>query len=86
MVKSGPGVSEQAVENADELLAKEQELEQKLYREHERLMEKELILEEVSELSDRLRKQAVNGRDYTLDLAKKVNNYQHRCCDVGAWH
>jgi hypothetical protein len=77
VVKSGPGVSEQAVENADELLAKEQELEQKLYREHERLMEKELILEEVSELSDRLRKQAVNGRDYTLDLAKKVNNYQH---------
>jgi hypothetical protein len=65
------------LETVDELQAKEHELEQKLYREHERLMEKELILEEVTELSERLRKQATNGRDYTLELAKKVNNWQH---------
>jgi len=76
-VKRGPRGADNPSENAEELTAKEQELEQKLYREHERLMEKELILEEVTELSDRLRKQAVNGREYTLELAKKVNNYQH---------
>eukprot|EP01001_Neometanema_parovale_P004645 NODE_166_length_3074_cov_85.501864_g153_i0.p1 GENE.NODE_166_length_3074_cov_85.501864_g153_i0~~NODE_166_length_3074_cov_85.501864_g153_i0.p1 ORF type:complete len:935 (+),score=319.38 NODE_166_length_3074_cov_85.501864_g153_i0:91-2895(+) len=73
-VKKGPNAADP--EAHETLLSKEQELEQKLYREHEKLMEKELILEEVSELSDRLRKQAVNGRDYTLELAKKVNSYQ----------
>eukprot|EP01012_Entosiphon_sulcatum_P040232 TRINITY_DN53874_c0_g1_i1.p1 TRINITY_DN53874_c0_g1~~TRINITY_DN53874_c0_g1_i1.p1 ORF type:complete len:965 (+),score=292.98 TRINITY_DN53874_c0_g1_i1:89-2896(+) len=64
-------------ESAESLRAKEQELEQKLYQQHEKLMEKDLILEEVTELSDRLRKHATNGREYTLELAKKVNSYQH---------
>jgi hypothetical protein len=39
-------------------------------------MEKDLILEEVTELSNKLRQQAMSGRDFTLALAKKVNNYQ----------
>eukprot|EP00668_Euglena_longa_P040853 GGOE01053773.1.p1 GENE.GGOE01053773.1~~GGOE01053773.1.p1 ORF type:complete len:936 (-),score=463.19 GGOE01053773.1:231-3038(-) len=75
-VKRGTDEAEQ-LETAEELMAKEQELEQRLYREHERLMEKELILEEVSEMSERLRKQTTNGREYTLELAKKVNTWQH---------
>eukprot|EP01065_Artemidia_motanka_P029968 TRINITY_DN36010_c0_g1_i1.p1 TRINITY_DN36010_c0_g1~~TRINITY_DN36010_c0_g1_i1.p1 ORF type:complete len:1004 (+),score=468.73 TRINITY_DN36010_c0_g1_i1:53-3013(+) len=64
-------------ETPEELQAKEQQLEHKLAEANEKLMEKDLILEEVSELSSRLRKQAVSGKDYTLALAKKMNAYQH---------
>jgi len=64
-------------ETPEELQAKEQQLEQKLAEANEKLMEKDLILEEVTELSSRLRKQAVGGKDYTLALAKKMNAYQH---------
>lgn len=71
------GVEGENPEDPSALAVREQELEQKLYHEHEKLMEKELILEEVSELSDRLRKQASGGREYTLELAKKVNHYQY---------
>lgn len=66
------GPSEEFVE----LQAKHQSLEQRVASVNERLMEKELILEEVTELSNKLRRQALNGRDFTLALAKKVNNYQ----------
>ena len=67
----------QTGETPDELASKEHFLENKLAEANERLMEKELILEEVTGLSSRLRKQAANGEDYTLALAKKMNNYQH---------
>lgn len=66
------GPSEEFVE----LQSKHQSLEQRVATVNERLMEKELILEEVTELSNKLRRQALNGRDFTLALAKKVNNYQ----------
>lgn len=59
-----------------ELTEKQQNLEERLAAVNERLMEKELILEEISELSNRLRRQALSGRDFTLALAKKVNGYQ----------
>jgi hypothetical protein len=39
----------------------------------EQLLEKELVLDEVSSLSDKLRMQAAETRGSTLDLAKKVN-------------
>eukprot|EP01063_Lacrimia_lanifica_P022271 TRINITY_DN29915_c0_g1_i1.p1 TRINITY_DN29915_c0_g1~~TRINITY_DN29915_c0_g1_i1.p1 ORF type:complete len:968 (+),score=513.92 TRINITY_DN29915_c0_g1_i1:108-3011(+) len=64
-------------ETPEELAAKEQQLEHKLAEANEKLMEKDLILEEVTELSSRLRKQATNGKEYTLALAKKMNAYQH---------
>jgi chromosome segregation ATPase len=67
------GPSEEFVQ----LQKKHQELEQRVSTLNERLMEKDLILEEVTELSQKLRKQAANGRDFTLALAKKVNTYQH---------
>ena len=35
-----------------------------------------LVLEEVSSLSDKLRKQAGEGRSDTLKLAKRVNEFQ----------
>merc|ERR1712070_537719 len=44
----------------------------------EALLEKELILEEVSALSDKLRQQAVDGRQGTMELSQKVNVFQSR--------
>merc|ERR1719197_1409381 len=42
------------------------------------MLEKELVLEEVTGLSDKLRKQAAEGRSDTLALAKRVNEFQAR--------
>jgi hypothetical protein len=39
------------------------------------LLEKELILDEITNLSEKLRKQAVEGRQSTLELSEKVNNF-----------
>ena len=39
-------------------------------------MEKDLVLEELTELSSRLRQQANSGRDFTLAQAKRVNLFQ----------
>eukprot|EP00658_Telonema_sp_P-2_P082061 TRINITY_DN8584_c0_g1_i1.p1 TRINITY_DN8584_c0_g1~~TRINITY_DN8584_c0_g1_i1.p1 ORF type:complete len:451 (-),score=170.02 TRINITY_DN8584_c0_g1_i1:286-1638(-) len=60
----------------DELRDKIHLLEERLNDKQEQLLEKELVLEEVSNLSDRLRIQANDGRSDTLELAKKVNRYQ----------
>merc|ERR1712166_1548399 len=62
----------------DELRDKIHLLEERLNDKQEQLLEKELVLEEVSNLSDRLRVQANSGRGDTLELAKKVNEYQSR--------
>ena len=42
------------------------------------LREKSLILEEVSSLSERLRAQATEGRQETIELSTRVNHYQAR--------
>lgn len=52
--------------------------EERLNDKKEQLLEKELVLEEVTSLSDRLRQQASEGRDDTLELAKRVNDFQAR--------
>ena len=62
----------------DQLAAKVQVLEERLNDKKEQLLEKELVLEEVSSLSDKLRRQASEGRADTLALAKKVNEFQAR--------
>lgn len=59
-----------------ELSEKQQQLETRLAEVNERLMEKELVLEELTELSSRLRKQANDGREFTRDQAKRVNAFQ----------
>ena len=48
----------------------------------EQLLEKEHVLEEVTALSDKLRAQANSGREDTLALAKKVNEFQARIKEV----
>jgi len=62
----------------EELALKVAELEERLNDKKEMLLEKELVLEEVSQLSDRLRRQAAEGREETVDLAKRVNDMQAR--------
>ena len=52
--------------------------EDRLNDKKEALLEKELVLEEVSSLSERLRTQAEDGRPDTLELAKRVNDFQAR--------
>merc|ERR1719331_3805111 len=64
------------------LRMKTQDLEERLNDKKEGLLEKELILEEVSALSDKLRQQAVDGRQGTMELSQKVNMFQSRIKDV----
>merc|ERR1719174_3422123 len=64
------------------LRMKTQDLEERLNDKKEGLLEKELILEEVSALSHKLRQQAVDGRQGTMELSKKVNVFQSRIKDV----
>jgi len=59
-----------------DMQAKVAQLEDRLNLKKEQLLEKELVLEEVGSLSERLRTQAVEGREETLDIAKTVNDYQ----------
>jgi len=66
------------IPDKEELSAKVDQLEERLNDKKEQLLEKELVLEEVSSLSDRLRQQAAEGRADTLELAKRVNDYQSR--------
>merc|ERR1712056_122058 len=58
------------------------DLEERLNDKKESLLEKELILEEVTALSDKLRQQAVDGRQGTMELSQKVNVFQQRIKDV----
>lgn len=66
----------------DELVTKKGWLEERLNGKKEQLLEKELVLEEVSNLAEKLREQAATGRNETLDLAKRVNTHQKKIGDV----
>ncbi len=57
-------------------------LDERVNHKKEQLLEKELVLEEVTSLSDKLRKQASEGRNDTLRLAKRVNEFQSRIKDT----
>lgn len=62
----------------EQLAAKLEMLEERLNEKKEQLLEKELILDEVTSLGDKLRVQAAETRGPTLELAKKVNDRQAR--------
>ena len=56
-----------------EVLAKKiEELELRLAEKEEKLLEKDLIFEEVTRLADRTKKKSETGKEDTLELAKKV--------------
>ncbi|KAG1712062.1 hypothetical protein DVH05_009302 [Phytophthora capsici] len=62
----------------EQLSAKLAYLEDRYHRKKEQLLEKELVLEEVTGLSNKLRAQASARRGETLELAKRVNDFQGR--------
>jgi len=62
----------------EQLAAKIEVLEERLNSKKEHLLEKELVLDEVSSLSDKLRTVASESRESTLDLAKRVNDVRAR--------
>jgi len=68
--------------DTEALRAKIQVLEERLNDKKEGLLEKELILEEVTALLDKLRQQAVDGRQGTMELSQKVNVFQARIKDL----
>ncbi len=50
------------------------QLHERLDKKEDSLLEKHLILEEIASLSDRLRNQAAEGQEDTLELAQKVSS------------
>jgi vacuolar-type H+-ATPase subunit I/STV1 len=66
----------------EQLVAKIKVLEDRLDHKREQLLEKELILEEVTALTDKLRTQAVSKRDAAKVLADQLNELHGRIRDV----
>lgn len=66
----------------EQLLAKTAVLEERLNLKKEALLENELVLEEISNLTSKLRSRANDGRDATLDLARRVNDFQAKIRDT----
>lgn len=66
----------------EQLAAKVEVLSERLSDKKEQLLEKDLVLDEMTALSDKLRLQAAETRGSTLDLAKKVNDYQGRIREI----
>jgi chromosome segregation ATPase len=64
--------------DVEQLQAKLQVLEERLNGKKEQMLEKELVLEEVTELTAKLKNKATEGRHNTLELAKSVNAFQAR--------
>jgi len=83
-----PGMHPNAVDlpgedpDQEALLAKIHVLEERLNNKKEALLEKELVYEEVSNLAEKLRTQALDGRKYTLEVAEKINEYKARTTEL----
>ena len=70
------------VPEQDVLSAKIRVLEERLNLKKEGLLEKELVLEEISNLSEKLRKQALEGRKGTLELAERINDFRAKTTEL----
>ncbi|XP_064199499.1 coiled-coil domain-containing protein 146 isoform X2 [Anguilla rostrata] len=66
----------------DQLIKKIEKLEKSLAEQEEQLLEKELVYDQVTQLSQRIRAKAEDGKQDTLDLAKKVNELQSQLKDT----
>ncbi|XP_060698535.1 coiled-coil domain-containing protein 146 [Hemiscyllium ocellatum] len=66
----------------EELSKRIEEMDLKLVRKEEQLLEKDLITDQVTRLSERINAKAINGKQDTLTLAKKVNEMQGKVKDV----
>jgi len=65
-------------EDMDQLKARATDLETRIAQKKDQIIEKELVLEEVTTLSDKLRGHAAKGREGMLKLARGVNDFQSR--------
>ncbi|KAI9089460.1 hypothetical protein DFS34DRAFT_639300 [Phlyctochytrium arcticum] len=61
-----------------ELMGKIQHVEELLAEKEERILERDLVLEEVTTLTDRLRRQTLDGRSESYEVAGKVNDLSKR--------
>lgn len=79
-----PNKCEIAGEDAEPepLQAKIQVLEERLNNKKESLLEKELVYEEVTNLAEKLRTKALDGRKSTLEIAEKINEYKARTTEL----
>ena len=68
--------------DTDALDAKIQVLEERLNNKKEALLEKELVYEEVTNLAEKLRTKALDGRKSTLEIAEKINEYKARTAEL----
>lgn len=68
--------------STEQLLAKISILEDRLDQKREVLLEKELVLEEITNLTERLRKQAMGKRDSAKTLATELNGLQGKIRDT----
>ncbi|XP_032895751.1 coiled-coil domain-containing protein 146 [Amblyraja radiata] len=66
----------------DNLHQRVNEMELTLARKEEQILEKDLILEQVDRLAERTNVKAMNGKQDTLALAKKVNDVQGKMKDI----
>ena len=66
----------------EQLSAKVKVLEDRMDKKREQLLEKELVLEEVATLTERLRSQALAKRDSAKALADQLNDLQHKIQDT----
>lgn len=66
----------------EQMTAKLEVIQDRFEKKKEQLLEKELVLEEVTVLSEKLRQQAKEGRDGTLSIAKQVNELQSKLKDL----
>eukprot|EP00826_Nyctotherus_ovalis_P011429 TRINITY_DN1297_c0_g1_i10.p1 TRINITY_DN1297_c0_g1~~TRINITY_DN1297_c0_g1_i10.p1 ORF type:complete len:761 (-),score=376.76 TRINITY_DN1297_c0_g1_i10:324-2606(-) len=64
------------------LEAKIHVLEERLNLKKESLLEKELVLEEITNLSEKLRAQALEGRKGTLELAERINDFRAKTTEL----
>lgn len=70
------------VPERDELVARVQHLEERLADKRDALMERNIVLEGVESVTERLRAQASAGRSGTLELAQSANQYQQRLRNI----
>lgn len=63
-------------EDMDQLKARAADLDTRIAQKKDKLIEKELVLEEITSLSDKLRGHASKGREGMLKLARGVNDFQ----------
>ena len=70
------------VPDQESLQAKILILEERLNNKKEQLLEKELVLEEITNLSEKLRKQALDGRKTALELSERINEFKARTTEI----